>query len=541
MKKPNVNKIFIQNTFYLNSPQADDIKRAFLAIPRSGRLCVTCAVKNIGDTVTVLEDTGFFGIKLYLTSHMHKIARLSALKGKEGACFDTGRTAVYRGNAAAVLDDDNHFIMEKTSVCEKTAVLYTLSVYSDYLFVSKPDKKLYNRLPTDPKPFRCDNFAETAEKLAQKLRQNEQKHGELVPVIYPGPFRIIILCDGSVLRRGEICLLPSNQADLLLSSKECVVPDNKNLSTKSFHAAKNFLVSYQDYGPLCLTNKWRREEITFQENEIDIGMLNDINTTTQRRIKHLVERRENYFILTGSDPEVEYSCCPSDDVGSANRLVEAGVLQSCSWPSPPGTCPSTIYSFSGEMKNKEGVPVFSINEVLRKEVYRFLDFRGKINFRFLKKIIRMLLLLLVGLSVGLSVFQWQKNMKTGVENNKNTGHVVPIENGVVIYFFHTSVRCKPCLNMESFTNRALDEYFSEEMDDKKIHFFQIPIEDPRYRNIVDHYSIYTSTLVLSKIYYGEEYNSKILTGEVWELYAHEEKFIAMLKRELSLFISNNNE
>ncbi len=530
---------FIQNTVHLNNPGEEDINNAYLRLPARGRISITCPIGGVGVTMTCMEKVGFFGLKLIVPNRLQPTAQVWAFKGKEGACHDTGRMVSYRGVASAVLDDDGHLIEGSTPVCEKTARLYALPFYRDFLVISRPDKRLYDRLFVDPKPFDCDNFENSTASLAKRLKGTSGSSREPVPVMYPGPFRIIILKDGSMLRRGEITLLHPEQARLLKASKEALILDGEEIASRDLTPARSFLTSHQSRGSLCLKDAWWVDGTTTLKKAVAYQALGKINETTQRRIGELIARRRSYFILTGSDPRDEYGCCPSDDVGSANRLVEAGILHFLAWPAPPGTCPTTIYAFRGEIEQKDGRPTFSFNDELRKQVQSHLESSKKGKITLLKNVLRVALLLFVGAALAYPL--WQKPKSPGDAAVRSAQIQAPMKNGVGIYFFHMSVRCNPCLNMEAFTQRTLGDHFSEQMKDNTLQYKKVNIDDPRYRHLIDRYSIFTSTIVLVRFREGKEKNFESLTAQVWQLYNSEQKFVSMLKQELSRFMSDDHE
>ncbi len=530
---------FTQNTVHLNNPGEEDINNAYLRLPARGRISITCPIGGVGATMICMEKVGFFALMLIVPNRLQPTAQVWAFKGKEGACHDTGRTVSYRGVALAVLDDDGHLIEGSTPVCEKTARLYVLPVYRDFLVISQPDKSLYHRLFIDPKPFDCDNFESAAASLAKRLKGPTGSSCEAVPVMYPGPFRIIILKDGSMLRRGQITLLHSEQARLLKASKEALMLDGQDFASSDLSSARDFLTSYQIRGSLCLKDAWWVDGTPILKETLDFQALGRVNKTTQRRIGKLIARRQSYFILTGSDPRDEYGCCPSDDVGSSNRLVEAGLLHFLAWPAPPGTCPTTIYAFAGEIEQKDGRPIFSINDELRKQVQNHLESSKKGKITLLKNVLRVVLLLFVGMALAYPL--WQKPKRPGDAALRNTQTRAPMINGVGIYFFHTSVRCNPCLNMEAFTQQTLGDHFSEQMKDNTLQYKKINIDDARYRHLIDRYSIFTSTIVLVRFREGKEKNFESLTAQVWQLYNSEQQFVSMLKQELSRFMSDGRE
>lgn len=86
------------------------------------------------------------------------------------------------------------------------------------------------------------------------------------------------------------------------------------------------------------------------------------------RLKKMIEKGYEYFTLSGSDPRQEDGCCPSDDVGAANMLVSAGVLDSWEKPVPEGGCTFTVYAFHGEMDTTGSQPTYTLNHGLRMQV-----------------------------------------------------------------------------------------------------------------------------------------------------------------------------
>ena len=98
----------------------------------------------------------------------------------------------------------------------------------------------------------------------------------------------------------------------------------------------------------------------------NLGALNEASDDMRRRLLAMIERGDPYFILTGSDPNQKDGCCPSNEVGEANRLAEAGILDTLG-ASFNTDCPVTIYAFLGEIK-KGDAPDFTKNEALRASV-----------------------------------------------------------------------------------------------------------------------------------------------------------------------------
>jgi len=99
----------------------------------------------------------------------------------------------------------------------------------------------------------------------------------------------------------------------------------------------------------------------------DLAPLNEASDEMRNRLKEMIVRGDPYFILTGSDPEDKEGCCPSNEVGEANRLARAGVLDTYG-AAFNADCPVTIYAFAGEIHKQKDPPEFSFNHELRGSV-----------------------------------------------------------------------------------------------------------------------------------------------------------------------------
>lgn len=106
----------------------------------------------------------------------------------------------------------------------------------------------------------------------------------------------------------------------------------------------------------------------------DLAALNESSDEMRNRLREMISRGDPYFILTGSDPSDKDGCCPSNEVGEANRLARAGILDTYG-AAFNADCPVTIYAFMGEIRKEKSAPEFSTNGPLRESVRSRLDRR----------------------------------------------------------------------------------------------------------------------------------------------------------------------
>lgn len=539
---------FTKNTFYLDFPDQAAIDRIYLEIPAHGRVIITTRVDSIYNVLVILERTGFFGMCVIQINSLKPVARLSAYKGKGGPCYDTGRTAEYSGGALAALDDDNHILfgpggasgpggypdhdrpaipgssLRSTPICEKTACLYLSSAYTDMVKVSPANPELLDRLESEPLEFNCNSLDKQAEKLVRSLKQKPQTGGPSLAVLYPGPFRMLIMKDGSMLRRGQFTLIPKSQASTLKKSDKCLLLNINEAA--DVEKPKQLQKAFKSAGTLCLVENIPFENHLRSGQDLHLEDLEKVPKQMRSKLKSLISRKDKYFILTGSDPWDEYGCCPSREVGAANRLVEAGILTALSTAAAPGTCPTTIYAFSGEIQNKEDTPQFTKNEAVRKRVHVYLKTMRKGPMAIARLTVKLALLLYVAAALVYMIVNPADNAYMQSTLSSLMG------NGVLVYYFHPGIRCAACLNMEAYTERTLNLYYEKERRAGTITLERINIDDPVNTKLVERYGIFNSTIVLVKLNEGKVTQQKVLFEQIWELFESENEFIAMLNEEL---------
>jgi hypothetical protein len=351
----NMDSVFQEHTVRLSEPTVEAMRDTFAALPRRGCLECVCRWERRLEVLDALEACGAFAITIEPVDGFVSV-RAVALKGKSGPCYDTGRRAAYRGEAAAVLDDDRHLIVGTIRVCEKTGGLYTLWPYRGALSVTAADPELLTRLDREPVPFDCNTFDADCQRLAERL-ENAQRltpNAHFSTVVYPGPFRALVLKDGSVVRRGVAALVP-----------EALAGQNGLLSLPRGYAqearpCEAYAAACRERGAAFIFEPLGDGGVTVAADPVEQAALSGAALAAlraaphdlKRRLLRLIETREPYLVLTGSDPAEAGGCCPSTQVGAANRLVAAGALRSYAPPAPPDSCTATFYAFPGEILRK---------------------------------------------------------------------------------------------------------------------------------------------------------------------------------------------
>lgn len=355
---------------------ASAMRDAFGALPRRGSLRVRCEWSRRDEILATLGDCGAFALRADPAPAFDSVT-ITALKGKAGACYETGRSATYLGAAAAVMDDDHHLVAGVLRVCEKTGGLYQLPPYAGLLRVTEADPDLVRRLDADPVPFDCNTFEADAARIAAALEPVRAQADAGIAVYYPGPFRLLVLSDGSIVRRARPVRIAAGLVPALRERDGLLaLPPHRQ---EAAQPAENYREGYAAAGAGCLLEGLRTDPpaaaaagaVPVTDTAWDA--LRVAPPDIRDRLRRLVAAREPYFILTGGDPRETGGCCPSTDVGAANRLVEAGLLASHRMPAPADACTTTVYAFTGEIDTLGGAPRFALREDLRSRAAAALE------------------------------------------------------------------------------------------------------------------------------------------------------------------------
>jgi hypothetical protein len=529
------------------------LRSDFSGLPKVSALGFRCRWAVRLEALGVLEEVGAFALQVHPLPSFTEV-EITARKGKVGACYETGRSASYLGAAAAVLDDDSHLIAGSIRVCEKTARLYTLVPYAGLLTVTGGDDALIRRLETDPVPFDCNTFEADAARLAQVSFAVIPASEARTAVCYPGPFRLLVLRDGSMLRRGVPLSIPASLVDdLRLRDHLVVLPDG---GLDGVRPAPLYPVLYRSEGPRCLlagpaTGSAEPVPETgaspFGAGTVPRAAREALNRTSKEmrlRLRRAITREEPYLVLTGSDPEQMGGCCPSTLVGAANRLVEAGLLVCYRPPAPPDACTTTLYAFAGELAVQAGEPRFTVNPELRRTLASALEGEGGVG-NVARWIARAVLLTLAAVSLVLAGRRVLLNVSGPTEAfgpaMVRALGVVLADQRAFVCFFQGPEHCDSCGSMGRLCRSTIERFFRREEQAGRLAFRVIDCSDPQNDAIRRQLGLEMSTVGVVRYRDGQPVQLRMLTREVWSLWQNEEAFVTMLREAIESMLNSPDE
>ena len=516
---------------YLKDPDGLELEDTYRSLPVAGSIAVECGITSLSGVLDAMESVGFAGMLIRLTGKGEDRVRITACKGETGPCYQTGRSAIYLGGALAVLDDDHHLLLrgKEVPVCEKTAGVYSLPCYRRFLRVSAGNDTLLKKLESDPEPFDCDTFEESLKELDHLIHETAGTDSD-TELFYPGPFRVLVLDDGTMLHRGRVSRVPGTLAGKISASDGLF--ELKRMQAGEY---ESFQERYRSLGSLCFAGKAGESGFTEPVRPPDLNSLKELSGEIRTRLISLLKKNGDYFMLTGSNRKDRFGCCPSDAVTQADSLVSAGILSSYREQASKDSCPVTIYAFRNEMHMEMDNLQFRKDPAFRQEVLSGLKNRKR---DYAKKGITWVLLLFIAFSTGMALNRLVGSPGSGDPGGLYEKLEMSRPDGTAVILFHYNRRCKQCLALEKYSVEVLKEDFSAPAAMKQIQFRQVIMDLPENRKLVEELGLVTSTVVLFS-FRDMEMDSAVVLNRSWELYDREQEFKQMLAAELSRMVNKN--
>ena len=110
-------------------------------------------------------------------------------------------------------------------------------------------------------------------------------------------------------------------------------------------------------------------------------------------------------------------------------------------------------------------------------------------------------------------------------------------NGVVVYFFHRTVRCPACEKIEWLARQAVEDEFISEIAAGKLVWHPVNLDEPEQAHYADRYQLQFQSVVVSEIRDGREISWKNLK-KVWDLLEDDETMRFYIRDEVRAFLEN---
>ena len=87
---------------------------------------------------------------------------------------------------------------------------------------------------------------------------------------------------------------------------------------------------------------------------------------------------------------------------------------------------------------------------------------------------------------------------------------------VIAYYFHVTVRCTTCRNIEAYSKEVIHNRFAKELASGQLEWRLVNVQFPENRHFIQDYQLFTKSLVLVRSENGRQKEYKVL-NDTWEL------------------------
>lgn len=106
---------------------------------------------------------------------------------------------------------------------------------------------------------------------------------------------------------------------------------------------------------------------------------------------------------------------------------------------------------------------------------------------------------------------------------------------VSVYYFHGTVRCTACINVEFYTSEVLETYFSNELQNGRLQFVTFNTDELQNQHYIKDFQLVSNSLVLAH-YKGNKLIKYKNLADVWEYERNKEKCLSYIKTEIEQFL-----
>ena len=108
---------------------------------------------------------------------------------------------------------------------------------------------------------------------------------------------------------------------------------------------------------------------------------------------------------------------------------------------------------------------------------------------------------------------------------------------VVVTYFHTNFRCPTCHRLEEYSRDTVQSAFAGELEQGKVVFRVINVDDPENQHFIKDYKLYTKSLIVSERKDGKEIRWKNLP-EIWRLVRDREQYEQYVRSEIEDYLKD---
>ncbi len=104
----------------------------------------------------------------------------------------------------------------------------------------------------------------------------------------------------------------------------------------------------------------------------------------------------------------------------------------------------------------------------------------------------------------------------------------PVQDKIVVYYFHGDARCRTCKAMETMTREAIDTGFKKETASGRLVLKEVNVDEDANKHFVFDYQLTTKTVIVQRMVKDKNADWTNL-DQIWLLAGDKEKFIKYIQ------------
>ncbi|MBA7591609.1 hypothetical protein ES708_33769 [subsurface metagenome] len=133
--------------------------------------------------------------------------------------------------------------------------------------------------------------------------------------------------------------------------------------------------------------------------------------------------------------------------------------------------------------------------------------------------------------------------QSGIEDSFSTANSAnvlaqPDANVDMVYYFMTTQRCASCMKIDTFTREAVQEHYSEKLDNDTLMMQMVNLDEPENIHFIQDYQLFTKSVVLVRYRDGKQLAWKNL-DQVWSLLGDQAAFSSYIVSEIDSFFEES--
>lgn len=108
---------------------------------------------------------------------------------------------------------------------------------------------------------------------------------------------------------------------------------------------------------------------------------------------------------------------------------------------------------------------------------------------------------------------------------------------IEVKYFHATMRCASCIQIEDFISKTINLAFDKELKDSTLRFTTLDFMQPENEPMMEKYGFDTQALIISKVVNGKEVKFKNL-DLIWDYLSDFAKFEKYVEDEIREFAKN---